>query len=295
MPNRNISLIIGAFAIIYIVWGSTYLINYFAIETIPPFLMSGSRFVVAGTLMYFIGRLLRYSKPTPTQWHNAALSGILLLAVGTGGVVWAEQYVDTGAAALIVASDPLIVLLLVWLIRKQPPTWNSLLGIALSIPGVVLLIGQDLFLSDHSTIFGIVVIFISIVSWAFATVFIGGADLPQSFVQLAAIQMLAGGVFLLAASLLSGEYQHFSLAMVSMKSALSWLYLIFLGSILAFSAFNFLLLRVSPEKVATSAYVNPVIAVWLGWLFNEETLTTQSVIAAALIIIGVFFINNRFR
>ncbi len=295
MLNRNILLIVGAFAVIYIVWGSTYLVNFLAIETIPPFLMSGSRFITAGLLMYGIGWLLGIQHPTRKQWRNATISGILLLAIGTGGVVWAEQYVDTGIAALIVAADPLVVVVLVWLIRKQRPAWNSILGITLSILGVALLIGQDLSLTSQSTSLGIVVIFISIVSWAFATVFIGKADLPKSSLQLAATQMLAGGMFLTAVSLLSGEYLQFNPAAVSAKSIFSWFYLIVLGSILAFSAFNYLLVRVSPEKVATSAYVNPVIAVVLGWWLNNEQLTSQTMMAAAFILAGVFFINSNFN
>ncbi len=295
MLNRNILLIVSAFAIIYVVWGSTYLVNYFAIETIPPFLMSGSRFITAGLLMYSISRLMGQPLPSRRQWRNAAISGILLLAVGTGGVVWAEQYVDTSIAALIVAADPLVVVLLVWLMRGRRPAWNSLLGIALSIVGVGLLIGQDLFLNNQSTTWGIAVIFVSIVSWAFATVFIGQADLPKSSALLAATQMLAGGVFLVMVSLLSGEYQAFDPARVSNKSIFAWFYLILLGSIVAFSAFNYLLVRVSPEKVATSAYVNPVIAALLGWQFNNEQLTPQSIVAAAFILIGVFFINSNFN
>lgn len=295
MPNRNILLIVGAFAVIYIVWGSTYLVNFFAIETIPPFLMSGSRFVTAGVVMYGIGWLMGAKHPTKVQWRNAALSGILLLSIGTGGVVWAEQYVDTGIAALIVAADPFIVVLLVWLMRKQRPAWNSIFGICLSILGVALLIGQDLLATGHSTSLGIIVIFISILSWAFATVFIGQADLPKSSVQVAATQMLAGGAFLLIMSFAGGEFLDFDPNNISRKSIFSWIYLIIFGSILAFSAFNYLLVRVSPEKVATSAYVNPVIAILLGWWLNNEALTSQTLTAATLILTGVFFINSRFK
>ncbi|MDX1942635.1 MAG: EamA family transporter [Saprospiraceae bacterium] len=295
MPNRNILLIIGAFAVIYIIWGSTYLVNFYAIETIPPFLMSGSRFVMAGLIMYGIGRMMGLAHPSKIQWRNAAISGILLLSVGTGGVVWAEQYVDTGIAALIVAADPLVVVLLVWLMRRQKPAWNSVFGIALSIIGVALLIGQDLFLTSHSKTIGIIVIFISIFSWAFATVFIGSADLPKSSLQMAATQMLTGGSFLLFISFVSGEYLQFDPNNISIKSILSWLYLLLFGSILAFSAFNYLLVRVSPEKVATSAYVNPVIAVFLGWWLNSEIINEQTLLAAIIILTGVFFINSRFK
>ena len=293
MWNRDFVLLIVAFAIIYVVWGSTYLINYYAIDTIPPFLMSGSRFIVAGAIMYAISWLRGVPHPSQRQWRNAALSGVLLLAIGTGGVVWAEQYVATSIAALIVASDPLVVVLLLWFIYKQRPRWNSLLGIFLSIAGVSILVGQDQFTADQHTFWGVVVIFGSILSWAFASVFIGKADLPKSTIQVAATQMLAGGVFLLFASGISQEYKSFSWAAISLRSIYAWTYLIVFGSIIAFSAFNYLLTKVSPEKVATSTYVNPVIAMLLGWGFNNEQLTSQSLYAALLILIGVFFINSR--
>ncbi len=293
MWNRDFVLLIVAFAIIYVVWGSTYLVNYYAIDTIPPFLMSGSRFVVAGMIMYAIGWGRGMPHPSQRQWRNAALSGILLLAIGTGGVVWAEQYVATSIAALIVASDPLVVVLLLWLIYKQRPRWNSLLGIFLSIAGVSILVGQDQFATDQHTFWGVVVIFISILSWALASIFIGKADLPKSTIQLAATQMLAGGIFLLLVSGIYQEYKAFSWASTSLRSIYAWLYLIVFGSIIAFSAFNYLLTKVSPEKVATSTYVNPLIAMLLGWGFNGEELTNQSLYAALLILIGVFFINSR--
>lgn len=293
MWNRDFVLLIVAFAIIYVVWGSTYLINYYAIDTIPPFLMSGSRFIVAGAIMYAISWLRGVPHPSQRQWRNAALSGVLLLAIGTGGVVWAEQYVATSIAALIVASDPLVVVLLLWFIYKQRPRWNSLLGIFLSIAGVSILVGQDQFTTNQQTFWGVVVIFGSILSWAFASVFIGKADLPKSTIQVAATQMLAGGIFLLFASGISQEYKSFSWAAISLRSIYAWTYLVVFGSIIAFSAFNYLLTKVSPEKVATSTYVNPVIAMLLGWGFNNEQLTSQSLYAALLILIGVFFINSR--
>lgn len=295
MPNRSGLLIIGAFAVIYIVWGSTYLVNYFAIQTIPPLLMSGTRFLAGSAIMLFIARFMKLEPPTANQWRNGIFSGILLLSIGTGAVVWAEQYVDTGIAALIVSIDPLIVVLLMWLVLGKRPAWNSVIGTFLGIIGVSLLVNQDSFLIKEHTMLGIVVIFGSIFAWAYAMIFVSRADLPKSSLQMAGMQMLAGGVTLLLASLLSGEYQQFHWSMVSTKSIFSWFYLLFFGSILAFSAFNYLLARVSPEKVATSTYVNPVIAVLLGWAFNKEQVTTQSLIAAAIMLTGVFFINTKFK
>ncbi|MFN7116588.1 MAG: EamA family transporter [Saprospiraceae bacterium] len=294
MPNQDTWRIIIAFAIIYIVWGSTYLVNYFAIQTIPPMLMSGSRFVVASLIMFGIAWGMKLPRPTLRQWRNGIISGVLLLSIGTGAVVWAEQYVDTGIAALIVSTDPLIVVLLMWAIHGIRPNWNSIVGIFLGIIGVTLLVNQDTFLVDRQTVIGIVIIFVSIFAWAYSMIFVSRADLPKSSALVAGMQMLAGGVFLLLASLLSGEYQTFTWSAVSTKSILSWWYLLILGSIVAFSAFNYLLVRVSPEKVSTSTYVNPVIAVLLGWALNSEKLTSQTLIAAAIMLTGVFFINTKF-
>ncbi len=294
MPNRDTWRIVIAFAIIYIVWGSTYLVNYFAIQTIPPMLMSGSRFVVASSIMFGIAGIMKLPMPTRRQWRNGIISGILLLSIGTGAVVWAEQFVDTGIAALIVSTDPLIVVLLLWAIRGIRPNWNSVAGIFLGIVGVMLLVRQDTFLMDQRTTIGILVIFGSIMAWAYSMIFVSQADLPKSSVLVAGMQMLAGGISLLLASLLSAEYQQFEWSAVSTKSFLSWCYLLIFGSVVAFSAFNYLLVRVSPEKVATSTYVNPVVAVLLGWTLNDEQLTAQTLFAAAIMLTGVFFINTKF-
>lgn len=294
MPNRDAWRIIIAFAIIYIVWGSTYLVNYFAIQTIPPMLMSGSRFVMASFIMFGIAWAIKIQLPTWRQWRNGIISGVLLLSIGTGAVVWAEQFVDTGIAALIVSTDPLIVVLLLWAIHGVRPNWNSVIGIVLGITGIILLVNQDMFLVGRHTVMGILVIFGSIFAWAYSMIFVSRADLPKSSALVAGMQMLAGGIFLLLASLISGEYKTFDWSAVSTKSILSWWYLLVFGSILAFSAFNYLLVRVSPEKVATSTYVNPVIAVLLGGALNDEKLTAQTFFAAAIMLTGVFFINTKF-
>jgi drug/metabolite transporter (DMT)-like permease len=294
MPNRNTLLILAAFAVIYVVWGSTYLVNYLAIQTIPPLLMSGTRFVTGSLIMLGICRAMRLQAPTPAQWRNGVVSGILLLAIGTGGVVWAEQFVDTGIAALIVSIDPLIVVLLLWALHGKKPGWNSVLGAFLGITGVILLVSQQTFFIRQNTILGVAVIFVSMLAWAFAMIFVSRANLPKSSVQVAGMQMLAGGVFLLLLSGITGEYKQFDWNKVTTQSMLSWFYLLLFGSIIAFSAFNYLLTRVSPEKVATSTYVNPVIAVLLGWALNGEQLTAQTLVAAGILLTGVFFINTRF-
>jgi drug/metabolite transporter (DMT)-like permease len=286
-------LIIGAFATVYLVWGSTYLVNYLAIQQIPPFLMCGSRFFTAGTLLFITSLFFGNSLPSFKQIRNGGLLGLLFLSLGTGGVVWAEQYVDTSMAALIVAFTPLVIVLLKWRIRGQAPAWNSLFGIAIGVVGMLLLVGQPQLTADTQTLVGIIAIFLSLISWSFGTIYISDLELPTSKMQTASLQMISGGFFLLLASLLTGEYRSFSITQVSWDGWLAFLYLVFAGSILAFSAFNYLLAKVAPEQVSTSNYVNPVVAMFLGWSLNHEKITGQSLIAATLLLTGVLFINSR--
>lgn len=293
IPLSERWLIIGAFAVIYIIWGSTYLANYWAIQAIPPFLMSGTRFLTAGLILF----LITYSKDatpiTRKQGMNAILMGFLFLTIGAGGVVWAEQYIDTGMVALLIAFDPLLILFLFWIIRGSRPSGLSIIGTALGIIGMGILVDQPQFTATKEAIWGLTAIAISMVAWALASIYISTIDLPKSKGRSTAIQMLAGGSCLLLISAISGELKQFSPQRVDWQVGLSWIYLVLLGSLLAFSAFNYLLTKVSPAKVATSTFVNPVVALLLGWAFNAELLSTQSILAASILLSGVVFINNQ--
>lgn len=291
--TRERWLIIGAFAVVYIVWGSTYLANYLAIQSIPPFLMSGSRFVFAGLLLYWFSGYYGARRPTAREWLNATLIGVLFLTVGTGGVVWAEQYIDTGMAALIVAFDPLLIMFLMWVLIGTRPAWKSILGALVSIAGIILLVEQPRFTDSVMARWGLLAISISLLAWAIASIYISRIQLPSSRLRSTAMQMLGGGAVLLLFSGSIGEFQVFSWQAITFSSAMCWLYLVGFGSLLAFSCFNFLLAKVSPEKVATSTYVNPVVAVLLGWALNNEVVTQQSLLAGALLLAGVFFINSK--
>ncbi len=295
MEKQNLDrlLIIGAFAVIYLVWGSTYLVNYYAIEVIPPFLMCGTRFIAGGILLMGFTQMRGIAWPDRTQLRNAAIIGILFLSIGTGGVVWAEQYISTGITALMVSFDPLLILFLLWIIRGVKPGGLSLVGTALGIIGMVLLVGQPKFVSNREAVWGMLSIALSLLSWGLASVYISTTNLPKSRFQSTAIQVISGGIFLMLVSLLTGEYTRFSWSQLTLKAGLSWLYLIFFGSILAFSSFNFLLQKVSPAKVATATYVNPVVALFLGWSLNQETFSLQSLVAAGIMLLGVFFINRQ--
>lgn len=282
-----------AFAIIYIVWGSTYLANWYAIQDIPPLLMSGSRFFTAGAILYVLSSFFDKTKATRLQWKNASVSGIMFLAIGTGGMVWAEQFIASSMLALMVAFQPLMVLLLMWQMNGKKPTTRGIFGTMLGMVGMGFLVVQDQFISDQKTLIGLGIIFISLLSWGIASVRVSKIDMPGSKLQGAAMQMLVGGIALLVAGVLIGEAGEFTTSSLTQRGVLSWIYLVIFGSIIAFSAFNFLLVKSTADKVATSNYVNPVVAMLLGWGFNNEIITNQSLIAAVLLIAGVVFINTR--
>lgn len=285
-------LIIAAFAAVYIIWGSTYLFNYWAIATIPPFWMSGSRFLTAGAILYIWGSWRGEPLPTLREWRNSAIIGVLFLTIGTGAIVWALQWIDTGMAALLVAIDPLLIMFLLWWLFDQRLRWQGITGALIGIAGMAILVGQPQFANTRESRWGLAAIAVALVAWAFASIFVSRIKLPDSRLRRSAMQMLAGGTGLTLFSLVTGEAITFRWSTLSLSSSLSWLYLVFFGSIVAFSSFNYLLAKVSPEKVATSTYVNPIVALMLGWALNGENITGQSVLAGLVMLTGVFFINN---
>lgn len=294
--NKRVTLlVVAAFATIYIVWGSTYLANYFAIHEIPPFLMSGTRFLAAGALLFLVGLFIGGQLPSIIQVKNSIWVGFLLLSAGTGLMVWSEKFISSGMVALMAALQPLLVVLMMWAMKGKKPNAQTLTGTALGILGMIFLVGQDQFVSDVRSRIGIAAIFLAILSWSFASIKITELDLPKSKLIRASLQMVAGGFVLVVFSVLSGEASTFSMESLSAKGFWSWMYLVVFGSILAFSAFNYLLIKSTPEKVASANYVNPIIAMLLGWGLNDEVITSQSLLAAALMLTGVVFINTRIR
>jgi drug/metabolite transporter (DMT)-like permease len=288
--RENLPVII-AFAIVYVVWGSTYLVNYWAIVEIPPFLMSGVRFMLAGGIVYSLARFGGAALPSKKQWQNAAWVGVTLLSFGTGLVVWAEQYIDTGMAALFVAFEPLVVVLLLWQMRGKKPGILSFLGVGLGIIGMLLLVGQPQLELNTHTIYGLIAIAIGILSWGYASIYVGDADMPESRWVSSGIQMMVGGLCLFIMGVFSGDLQKFAWANLTWKGIASFIYLVVFGSLIAFSAFNYLLQKVAPDKVATTNYVNPVVAMLLGWAFNNEEITRQSILAAVILLAGVFCLS----
>ena len=290
--TRETILIIAAFFAIYVIWGSTYLLNKIAVSDIPPLFLSSIRFVIAGVIIFIIAKILKISlHVTRKQFLNNALAGFLFLVYGNGIFVWSLRYVDSGFAALEASSLPLVVLILMRIIHKKKIQKMALVGVLLGLIGIYLLVSQQQITTGENSLLGVVMIATCIVSWAFASIFVSKADLHKSYFVNSGYQMLFGGILLSIFSLIVGE---------TWTSPFDWkpltfnimILLIVFGSIVAFTAFNFLLQKVSPEKVSTSSYVNPLIAMLLGWYVLDEKISLQSIIAALILLLGVYFINS---
>jgi len=292
-PKRNVPLIISAFFAIYVIWGSTYLLNKIAVAELPPFMLAGVRFTVAGLLIFGIAALLGKSlRITKKQLGNTILVGFLFLSFGNGVVVWALKYVDSNFAALEISAQPLIVLLMMWILQGKKIQSTSLVGIFLGIIGMYLLINQKAVLQQENALLGICMIFSAMLAWAYGSLFVGRADFPRNFFVNTGYQMFTGGLMLGFMSLTFGET--WSLPNTwSAETNWSMLLLIIFGSIVAFTSFNYLLKNVSPEKVATNTYVNPIVAMFLGSYFLNEPISLQSIAAASVLLTGVYFINTK--
>ena len=291
--KRNTILVVLSFFAIYFIWGSTYLWNKIAVTELPAFMLAGIRFLTAGSLIFLISIILGYSlKITKAQLKSTIIAGFLFLTFGNGVVVWALQYVDSGFAALEVSAQPLVVLLMMRFLQGKKIKTTSLIGIVLGITGIFLLVGQKQIITQEGAILGMVLIFVCMLSWSYGSLFVGRADLPSNFFVNTGYQMLTAGFSLLFISSLLGEQWSAPTAW-STPVVWSMLLLILFGSIVTFTAFNYLLRIVSPEKVATSSYVNPIIAMLLGWYFLSEEVTMQSAIASIVLLTGVYFINTK--
>lgn len=289
--GTELVLIILSFLVIYIIWGTTFLGVRLAIDSIPPLLMAGFRYGLAGVILYLTSLLWDTSRPTWKQLINATIGGVLFIGFGTGCMAWSLQYIDTGITAMIIAGQPLITLFMVWVVFKRPPVLSSYVGIVLGFVGMFLLVFQNQITTEQSSVLGVLVLFFGMLCWGYGSVFIQKSELPKGQAQNTSIQMMMGGLAIVLVSFLIGEYKTFALNQVTTTSAWAFVYLIFFGSILGFSCFNYLLKRISAEKVATSTYINPIVATILGWWILNEVITQQSILAALFMLTGVFFIN----
>jgi drug/metabolite transporter (DMT)-like permease len=286
------TLIVLAFFSVYVIWGSTYLLNKIAVGELPPFMLASIRFISAGLLIFIICKIMGIPLSiTKKQLKNTGIAGFLFLTFGNGVVVWALKFVDSGFAALEISAQPLVILLLMRILEGKKIKPMSVIGVILGIIGIYLLVSQKELVSQENSVVGIIMIFLCMMSWAYGSLFVAKAELPTNYFVNTGYQMLTGGIMLFISSLLFGETWSLP-TQWSSPVQISMLLLIVFGSIVAFTSFNYLLKVVSPEKVATSTYVNPIIALFLGWYFLNENITLQSIIAAVILLTGVYFINT---
>jgi drug/metabolite transporter (DMT)-like permease len=290
-PDQRLRLLI-AFACVYVIWGSTYLAIRIAIETIPPLLMAGVRFLVAGLVLTLWARSRGAAWPDRAQWRSAAIVGSLLLLGGNGLVVWAELTVPSALAALIVAAVPIVTVALDW---ARPggirPGRATILGLLTGFAGVAILINP--FAVDASRVdpLGAAALLVATLSWAAGSIYSRGVRSPASPLMGSGANMLMGGAGLVIIGALIGEVGQVNFATISTRSALAMLYLIVMGALVGFTAFFYLLRHTTPAKSTTYAYVNPIVAILLGWAILNEPITARVLVAATVIISGVVMIT----
>ncbi len=286
-------LVVTAFAAVYVIWGSTYLGIRLAIDTLPPLLMAGTRFAIAGLILYAIMRRSGGPRPAPIHWRDATIIGALLLLAGNGGVTWAEQRVPTNITALIIAGTPLWIIVVDWL-RPGGRRPHGLVfgGLLLGFAGVALIVASR----DHAGSavvdpLGAGVLMLASFCWACGSVFSRHARQPASALLAIAMQMIMGGLLMLGVGAVMGEARHFHPQSVSASSLWAFVYLTIFGSLVGFTAYVWLLRVSTPARVSTYAYVNPLIAVFLGYVFLREPLPAGVLLAGLLILAAVALIT----
>ena len=297
--GRRLLILFAAFAAVYVFWGSTYLAIKYAIETLPPLLMAGSRFLIAGTIL-FVYAMLRKDRERPTlkHWRTSFIVGTLLLLGGNGGVVYAERYLPSSFAALLIATEPLWIVILSWLwLGHGRPTRKVVIGLAVGFVGVWLLVsggsaGDSAAVGGGQWI-GIIAVILASLSWAAGSVYGLRGDVPKLSALAAGMQMIAGSVSLLTVGLLRGELADLHPSAVSSASLIGVGYLIVFGSLVGYTAYSWLLKNARPSVVATYAYVNPIVAVILGWLIAGEAMTPMMLIGAGVIVASVVLITSQ--
>lgn len=283
--------LILAFAAVYTIWGSTYLAIRFAIETLPPFLMSGFRFLIAGLVMISWARFRGAPWPSKRQFRAAAVVGLFLLAGGNGGVTWAEQFVPSGLASLLVATVPLWVVMLMWLRPGgRRPQGRVLAGVGLGLMGLLLLIGPGQ-LNEAVHAGGALALMLAAMLWSMGTIYGNEADLPEAPLMASGLEMFSGALALTTVGFLTGEAGQINLDAVTFRSVLAFFYLIIFGSLIGFTCYSWLIRNAPPAKTATYAYVNPIVAVFLGWALAGEALTGRMIVGAVVTLAGVAVIT----
>jgi drug/metabolite transporter (DMT)-like permease len=279
-----------AFAAIYLVWGSTYLAIRYAVETIPPLVTAGIRHSIAGAIMLAWAWARGY-RPTRAHWISGSIVGALFFFLGHGSLHWAEQYVGSGLAALLLATEPMFILLLAWSMGQQKISRLSALGLGLGALGVAVLTGAELTVKGSSML-ALLAVLVGSFAWSAGVVISPKLKLPSDPLGRTALPTICGAVMLLAAAGLTGEFHATHWANISLKSIFGLAYLIVFGSVVAFTAYTWLLQRCPPALVATHTYANPVVAVFLGWLLASEPLTMRVLLASVAILGAIVLIRK---
>jgi drug/metabolite transporter (DMT)-like permease len=292
-PNASPTLIWTALGAVYLIWGSTYLAIRFTVATMPPFLSAAARFIVSGAFLYFWRRAAGDPTPTNVEYRNAVIIGIFLLVGGNGGVVWAAQFIPSSLSALLVATVPLWMLLFdAARPAGERPNFKTLSGILIGFCGAALLIGWTASGATANSFHGALAVVVASFLWAIGSIYGKTSKLPASPLVTTGIEMLAGGIVQIFVAALFGEFSEFKIAAISSKSALALLYLTVIGPI-AFVAYAWLLRNAPIPLVATYSYVNPLVAIVLGYFLGREIITLRILLAAGLIIGSVVLVSAR--
>jgi drug/metabolite transporter (DMT)-like permease len=286
--------IVVAMLAIYLVWGSTYLAIRFAVETIPPFIMAGTRYLIPGILLLVWRRLAGDPAPTRKQWIAGSIVGLFLLLGGNGLVSWAEQRVDSGVAALIIGTAPIWMVIFDAALARKWPRWQVIVGLLAGFGGIILLVGPDSLFGGYPRydLVGLGILMLAALFWSIGSIYSRDADLPRSPLLGTGIEMLAGSAGLYLTSLVSGEWKTFNITAISQHSLLGLLYLILFGTLVGFVAYTWLLRNAPISLVSTYAYINPLVAILLGNWLAQEPLNWYVVLSAAIIIGSVVLINS---
>jgi drug/metabolite transporter (DMT)-like permease len=279
-----------AFAAIYIVWGSTYLAIRYAVATIPPLVTAGVRHAIAGSVL-LAWACARGFRPTREHWISGCVLGALFFLIGHGSLHWAEQYVGSGLAALLIATEPMFIVVLAWLAGQQKISRLSALGLGLGVAGVAILTGFELHIKG-SSLLGLLAVLVGSLSWSAGVVITPRLKLPTDALGRTALPTLCGAAMLLIAAAVTGEFHATHWSAISLQSIFGLGYLITFGSIVAFTSYTWLLQRCPPALVATHTYANPIVAVFLGWLLASEPLPLRVVLASVAILGAIVLIRR---
>ena len=290
--NKTLKILLS-FLAVYIIWGTTYLAIRVIVDSAPPFISMGIRFLIAGTLIYLYLLVKGETKISAKELKNSALIGVLLFTGGVGLVAWAEKYVPSGITSVIVSLLPLWFLLFDMILNKaekpKPLVW---LGVIVGFAGIIMLVGfKDLTSLRNIPYLPFIIIILSTIIWSFGAVLGPKLKRPKNNLLNLCIQMMAGGLSNSIIGLMGGEMQMLKLQLFTFEVVMGLLYLIVFGSIIALSAFTYLIENVKPGMVSTYSYVNPVVALFFGWLILNEEINSQIIIASFLILVGVAFIK----